>query len=427
MPESDERELGGLARSIDALFSRQGRTPAFVAAEPESWQTVESEPEQPAVAEPDPFESLAVHVPETTESDLPSQASHTEVDAQLEADWQSPAPEHVSATGGLDFAEPEGADTGLEDAVEAFLRGDPGAADEVRSISAKLKERLALDPLADAVERLVHAESASSNDETVALAQEVMNPAVASRLVQRMGHEEDEEKRAAYVVLSQRLGMVMARAFRGALTGATAAPARRAYYDALIAMKETTRPLIEAMVEDDNRFLVLNAVAILGEMGGDRAIEIVTSALANTDARVRCEALSSLTNLGVEGADQLVLASLEDPDPKVRAAAAMAAGELGIERGLKPILGLLEAEDDPAVLVTLLASLGHLGDPGAVLAIEKRALPSLFSKPTTEVRVAAYRALHEIGTPHARDLLQRARDDKDPVVRTTARGLAPAE
>ena len=75
------------------------------------------------------------------------------------------------------------------------------------------------------------------------------------------------------------------------------------------------------------------------------------------------------------------------------------------------------------MLVELLGGLGQLGDPGAVQAIEKRAVGSLFSKPVTEVRVAAYRALHEIGTPHARELLAKARDDKDPVVRTTARQL----
>jgi HEAT repeat protein len=242
-----------------------------------------------------------------------------------------------------------------------------------------------------------------------------------------MGHAEDEEKRAAYVVLSQRLGIVMANAFRGALTASTDARVRRAYYDGLIAMGDTSRPVIEAMVEDDNRFLVRNAVALLGEIGGDRAIGLVTSTLANTDARVRCEAIASLAKLGGEESGQLVLASLEDPDPKVRAAAAVAAGELGVERALKPILGLLDQEADPADLVSLLRGLGRLGDPGAVQAIEKRAVTTLFSRPPTEVRVAAYRALHEIGTPHARALIERARDDKDPVVRTTVRGLAAGE
>jgi len=374
MPEPDEkRELGGLARSIDALFSRTARAPAV----------------------------------------------------------ETPASGSLSAGLGLEEEPPPGAPSEppgmeLEDAVEAFLAGTPGAADDVRSLATKLQERLALDPLADAVERLVGGADGTSNLDTVALAREVIDPAVASRLVQRMGHEEDDEKRAAYVVLSARLGMVMAKAFRGALTDSTDTRACRAYYDGLIAMGDTSRPVIEAMIEDENRFLVRNAVTILGEIGGDGAVGLVTSTLANTDARVRCEALGALAKLGGEDSGQLVLASLEDPDAKVRAAAAVAAGELRLERALKPILGLLDQADDPSDLVSLLRGLGRLGDPGAVQAIEKRATTSLFSKPPTEVRVAAYRALHEIGTPHARALIEQARDDKDAVVRTTARGLASA-
>jgi hypothetical protein len=286
------------------------------------------------------------------------------------------------------------------------------------------RERLALDPLADAVERLGGLD-APTDDAALALAQDIMNPAVASRLVQRMGHEGDEARRAAYVAFSARLGMVMARAFRGALTDATDPRSRRAMYDALIAMGPTSRPLIEGMVEDDNRFLVRNAVSLLGEMGGDGAAELVTSALANTDARVRREALLALAKLGGDG--QIVMGFLEDPDKEVRGAAAEAAGALGTERALKSILGLLEDEDDPEVLVSILRGLGRLGDPGAVQAIEKRAAGGLFSKPTTEVRVAAYKALHEIGTPHARGVIAMALDDKDPVVRTTVRGLVPED
>lgn len=59
-------------------------------------------------------------------------------------------------------------------------------------------------------------------------------------------------------------------------------------------------------------------------------------------------------------------------------------------------------------------------------AIEKHAVPSRFSKPRTEVRVAAYRALHAIGTPHARDLIKTA-TEKDPVMRVALRDLSRAE
>ena len=49
--------------------------------------------------------------------------------------------------------------------------------------------------------------------------------------------------------------------------------------------------------------------------------------------------------------------------------------------------------------------------------IEKRAVVSFFSRPPVEVRIVAYRALFNIGTPHARKLVEEAADDKDPEVK----------
>jgi HEAT repeat protein len=114
---------------------------------------------------------------------------------------------------------------------------------------------------------------------------------------------------------------------------------------------------------------------------------------------------------------------IEDPDADVRLAAAMAAGELKVERALRPLLALLEQENDSDVMAGVLRALGQLGDPGAVNAIEKRAVGSFFSRPPADVRIAAYRALHNIGTPHAKSLLMQAADDKDPAVKGAVRQL----
>jgi HEAT repeat protein len=114
---------------------------------------------------------------------------------------------------------------------------------------------------------------------------------------------------------------------------------------------------------------------------------------------------------------------MEDPDPDVRLAAATAAGALEVDRALRPLLAMLEAEANPDRLQSLIRALGALGDPGAVPAIEKHAVRTLFSKPPTEVRVEAYRALHRIGSPHARDLVQQALSDKDVGLRAAVRRI----
>ena len=94
-------------------------------------------------------------------------------------------------------------------------------------------------------------------------------------------------------------------------------------------------------------------------------------------------------------------------DPNVRLAAAVAAGELRVERALKPLVAMLDATKDPDEAAPLIRALGRIADPGAVRSIEKHAVTSLFSRPRADVRITAYRALNEIGTPHARRLLNQ--------------------
>ena len=84
---------------------------------------------------------------------------------------------------------------------------------------------------------------------------------------------------------------------------------------------------------------------------------------------------------------------------------------------------MLEAATDPDESLPLIRALGQLEDPGAVASIEKHAVRSLFSKPRTDVRIAAYRALNAIGTPHARRLLNQAVSDKDPEVKSAVKEI----
>ena len=313
---------------------------------------------------------------------------------------------------------------GVLAAVDAWVDGDRSQRERIESLASGLRERLALDPLSDAVERLVRGAGDPPDRTYLELATAVMNPAVASRLVQRMGRERDEGRREEYRNLCRRLGLIMANGLKGALTGALEPSVRSLYCDTLLSMGPVSRPIIEAMVEDENRFLARAAVSMLGEIGGERAVQLVTSALANTDPRVRAEALHALGELGDAEAGRLTLGFLDDSDSNVRLSAAVAAGKLGLERALRPLIQLLEQEEKPLTRVQLLQALGDLGDPGAVPAIEKHASPGRFAKSSTEVRVAAYKALSQIGTPHARDLVQQAMNDKEPAVRAALRGLA---
>ena len=474
---TDSRKLSGLARSIDSLFAAPAatvpaaavtllETPAAVATPvdspadatvmdaPVSLSVTQVTPlaeTPPPVTSPESFEPPpavppAVHEPEPPELPRLDMFPSTQMFDAIKAPSEPVAPEPVavepSSSAALASEEPpmelaparpegtalrvahgpEGGSFARE--VDAYLGGDPSARARAEALAAELQDRLELDPLADAVEKIVRAAGDPPSSAHLDFVRAVIDPAVASRLVQRLGQEGDEAGRQEYFALCRRLGPVMANAIKGALTGALEKDVRRTYYDALISMGDSVRPMIEGMVADDNRFLVRDGVAILGEIGGPRAVEVVTSSLADNDYRVRAEALHALGKLGDAKSGQLVLGFLEDTSPEVRLAAAEASGRLGLERAVRPVLHLLEGAKKEGEVVALLRALGQIGDPGAVPAIEKHAVPSLLSKPTTEVRVAAYRALHAIGTPHARDLVRQTQQDKDPGVRAALRDLA---
>jgi hypothetical protein len=389
-PQDARTELSGLARSIDALFSGAGSSAKGFA-----------EPSGTTIAEP------------------PSAAFPAASDEIVWEPVVEPKPKASDA-------DPDA----LRAAVESFLQAGPlgreGKGRAIRDAAGSLREAGALDVLADSVERLVREAGQPPDEACVAMAQTLLSPGVASRIVARLGAAHDEERRRELVKIAGVLGHEMALALCDALSATTDRFARRAFLDTMIEMGPNCRDAVDRMLEDTRWFVVRNGVSILAEVGGDRAVELITAALAHTEAKVRREAVLALAKRGGEDAALLAYGMIEDPDADVRRAAAMAAGALKYGRALKLLLALLDEEKDPDVLIGVVTALGQLGDPGAVNSIEKKAVGTLLSRPSTELRIASYRALHHIGTPHAKQLVAQAAEDKDPVVRTAVRQLIGA-
>jgi len=478
MSESEgKQELTGLARSIDALFTRppeaslpsgdvmsvvadldppavgdatleaDAEEATFDAPSVEEWVVEEPPVEESPIGE-SPSEDPAWEEAqsEDSESEEPllegsaaaepssdvSVAEPPLADSELEQEEEGAAPRQEASEGvSQPISAPELAESDDDDAeagpldlaVEAYIGGQLEKADEVVSLANELLENKEVDPIARAVFHLTLAAGSPPDSSVFAVADSIISTVVLGRLAHHMGTERDEQRRQEYYAACRVIGERMAIAIRNHLADSTDRLARRIHYDALIAMGDASRAIIEEMAVDENRFLVRNAVAILGEIGGDRSVELVTSALANPDANARREALLALARLGDEEAGQLVVGLLEDPEPDVRTAAAIAVGELKVERGLRSLISMLEASKDPDECLPLIRALGQLGDPGAVASIGKHAVRSMFSKPPTAVRIASYRALNSIGTPHARRLLNQAVSDKDPDVKAAVKDL----
>ncbi len=418
----------GLAGSIDALF--EGWRPPEADAEGADPLAMDS-PEVEEALSPEAFR-VAVEGGGGAAAEEPEADAAPEPDAPSESEPLRAEPEPEPPP------EPEAApppDPTLRRSDDDFLEGIrrllAAAQDERWRLSRELEgeaEALrregAWDALADAVEMLVLAEEEEGEDPAISgLVHDFTSPGVASRMVGRLGAAREEEERGRLIRVVSRLGQEGAAALADALSEARDRFQRRSFLDALVALGEAGRRVAEEMLEDPRWFVVRNGVAALGELGGEETVAQLTSALAHEDARVRREAVLALAKIGGEDAELLIVGMLEDPDVDVRAMACRGVGALKAERALKRLLQMLEAGEPEGVEVEALLALGQLGDPGAVPLIEKRATGGLFSRPSRDLRIAAYRALANIGTPHARKLLEAAREDRDAEVRAAVRAI----
>ena len=118
----------------------------------------------------------------------------------------------------------------------------------VQELAEQHLSRREFGPVARAVVRLVDgADEAGAS--AMRLAEDLLSPFVRSRIVLLMGRERDVDRRQLYYRVCARLGLPMAEAIREGMVEAPDRSARRAYFDALVAMGEVSRPVIDEMAE----------------------------------------------------------------------------------------------------------------------------------------------------------------------------------
>jgi hypothetical protein len=319
----------------------------------------------------------------------------------------------------------------LVEAVTEYLRAAPedrsGLLQAVRDSGVDARARRAGAAMADAAEAL--SRYSGEDPEVLEVARNLVNPGAASLLVGRiLGAAGDKPRREELVGVLSRLGEEVEVAVLEALRQEATDPeadqgVRRSLLAMVAAFADQGSDVLSRMLNEPDWRLARNAIHLLSETGADDIVPQLTVALGHSDGRVRKEALQSLARLGGEEAAILAVAQLEDQEPQVRAQAVRTVGVLHAERGLRPLLSLLDNEGEPEVVLEVIRALGQLGDPSAVIPLEKRAVSGFFSRRPQELRVAAYRALGAIGTPHAMQLIEKAREDRDPEVRRTAEAV----
>lgn len=200
----------------------------------------------------------------------------------------------------------------------------------------------------------------------------------------------------------------------------------------LITLGEAALPLLmRAMGEPSNARAAL-AVRLGGELQNPVLVPDLVKVLEGSRPALRRDAARSLAHIGGDTAIQALTSALGSDEPEIPEVAAMCLAALGSPRSAQPVMAALESalrERDTVRARELIRSLGQLGSeravPKLVALMERRSL--LRRRPLRELKLAALGALARLPGREALRSLERASGSSDAEIRARATQLLARE
>lgn len=170
-------------------------------------------------------------------------------------------------------------------------------------------------------------------------------------------------------------------------------------------------PALVALLEADDRPLLVSAAGALARIGDGRAFEPLLALVGDHDVAVRQAAVAALNSIGHASLPDRVGPLLDAADRNVREAAVRIAGYFGYPGCAERLLARA-ADPDEGVRAAALEHLPYLDHPRVA-----DVLVEAVGRETPRARAAAAHALAAIDTPAAAAALRGALDDPDAWVR----------
>jgi HEAT repeat protein len=164
-------------------------------------------------------------------------------------------------------------------------------------------------------------------------------------------------------------------------------------------------------------------IALCGRLQLHHAVSGFTEVISHKDPAVRLAAVQTLGQLGTPGAMTLLDGAIDDTDKAVRIAAVRATGQRGYKGALRRIEGVVLGKTvkgmDLTEKMAFFEAYGAIAGATALKSLSSILLQRglLKMKEPPETRACAAMAIGRIKTPEAREVLQKAMDDKELVVR----------
>ncbi len=182
--------------------------------------------------------------------------------------------------------------------------------------------------------------------------------------------------------------------------------------------------LLAAAVRSDDEAIALEAIRVVGHVKLPPVIPALGEALEREIPALRRAAVTALAAIGSPGALRHLEVAVEDNDRDVRIGAVRAFANRGYRGGFAKIesvvLGSGLRDADLTEKTAFFEAYGKLAGPAGIGRLQSmlRARGGFMKrKEDPETRACAAMALGKIRTPEARQILEDAAEDKDPLVR----------
>jgi hypothetical protein len=248
-------------------------------------------------------------------------------------------------------------------------------------------------------------------------------PAIVSQLLQSL---DEAPGLAGEATVAEVLHELRASALEPVLTWIPllASPALRSVLEQVAdRLAETHPPEVIRILRSPESEALAAVVALCGRRQLTQAVPGLGETVTHRDPAVRLASVQALAQLGTPAALALVDAALEDGDRAVRLAAVRAVGTRGYKGAQRRVeavvLGDQVKEMDLTEKMAFFEAYGAIAGAGGIKPLGAMLIPRglLRRKQSAETRACAAIALGKIRTPEARELLQRAAEDKELVVR----------
>jgi HEAT repeat protein len=208
----------------------------------------------------------------------------------------------------------------------------------------------------------------------------------------------------------------------GWLPSLSSAPLRKKLEEVIDRLAGNNTAEVHRLLKTPDSTALEGIIALCGRLTLQQAVPGLAETMGHAKPAIRLATVQTLGQLGTPAALSLVDRAISDVDKSVRIAAVRAAGTRGYKGALKRVETVVLGRSKDMDLTEKMAFFEAYGSIAGANGLKilsaillQRGL--LRMKEPADTRACAAMALGRIKTPEARDILQRAADDKDLVVR----------